>query len=114
MGNNPNRILVLDMDNRIARSISLRLLKAGFSVVATGTSEKNLGTLKSFESFTFYRLDISAKPIVRSYIYGVNTIIFFDRTPKILQKIDNLYQSIMHLKSAIPSLIFISDSRVFK
>ena len=97
MGNNPNRILVLDMDNRIARSISLRILKAGFSVVATGTSEKNLGTLKSFESFTFYRLDISAKPIVRSYIYVVNTIIFFDRTPKILQKIDNLYQSIMHL-----------------
>ena len=114
MDNSPNRVLVLDMDNPIARHISLRLLKAGYSVVATGTSEKNLGTLKSFESFTFYRLDISVKPIIRSYIYGIGTIIFFDRSSKILQKIDNLYNSIMHLKSAIPRLIFISDSRVFQ
>lgn len=114
MGKYPHKVLVLDMDNELSRDLTAKILKAGIAVVATGTSEKSLGTLKAFEHFTFYRLDLSEKPIVRSYIYGVDTIIFFDTSAKIIEKIDNLYQSIMHLKSEIPRLFFISNCQVFQ
>ena len=114
MGNRPSKILLLDMDSEVTRSLCRRLLKMDVHVVSVGKSETKLGDLKSFSNFTFYRLDLSAKDIVRSYIYGIDTIIFFDHSNQILEKIEHLFLSIMHMKSSMPRIFFISSCHVFK
>ena len=91
MGNRPSKILLLDMDSEVTRSLCRRLLKMDIHVVSVGKSETKLGDLKSFSNFTFYRLDLSVKDIVRSYIYGIDTIIFFDHSNQILEKIEHLF-----------------------
>ena len=102
------------MDNEITRLLCRRLLKTGVNVVSIGKSETQLGDLKSFSNFTFYRLDLSSKDIVRSYIYGIDTVVFFDHSSQILEKINHLFSSIMHMKSTIPRVFFISSCQVFR
>ena len=114
MGHHPSKILLLDMDNEITRLLCRRLLKTGVNVVSIGKSETQLGDLKSFSNFTFYRLDLSSKDIVRSYIYGIDTVVFFDHSSQILEKINHLFSSIMHMKSTIPRVFFISSCQVFR
>ncbi len=114
MGDYPTKILLLDIDNEVTRSLCRRLLRTGLQVISVGKSETKLGDLKSFKNFTFYPLDLSTKDIVRSYIYRVDTIIFFDHSIQILEKINHLYSSIMHMKSAIPRIFFISSCHVFR
>ena len=113
MGKHPNKILLLDMDSEVTRRLCRKLLMEGYHVVSVGKFETKLGDLKSFKNFTFHRLDLSSRDIIRSYIYEVNTIIFFDHSNLVLEKINNLYQSIIHLKSEIPQLFFISTCQVF-
>ena len=113
MGKHPSKILLLDMDSEVTRTLCRRLLQKGFQVVSVGKSETKLGDLKSFEKFTFYRLDLSSKDIVRSYIYEVDTVIFFDHSDRILEKINNFYQSIIYLKFKTPRIFFISTCHVF-
>ena len=91
MGYHPSKILLLDMDNELTRFLCRRLLVMGFHVVSVGKSETKLGDLKSFDKFTFYRLDLSSKDIVRSYIYGIDTIVFFDHSIQVLEKLNHLF-----------------------
>lgn len=109
----PLNILILTSDNPVVREIARLLLELGHQVKAIGASEKVLGILKSRANFQFHKFNLEKQAIIRSYLYGVDHIIFLDRDTKFIEKISHLYQSLEHLKSKPPGLIFLSSSMVF-
>ena len=108
-----SKVLVVDMDEGISRNLCTYLLKKGHPVVAIGTSERVLGTLKACENFQFHKFDLVNQEIVRSYLYGIDYILFLDTSLKMLEKLDQVYQSIRHLKGKIPRLILLSRNLVY-
>ena len=109
----PLTILVLTSDNPLGREVAHSLLEWGCCVKAIGTSERVLGTLKSRPNFQFHKFNLEKQTIIRSHLYGVDHVIFLDRDIKFFDKIGHLYQSLAHLKSKPPGLLFLSSSMVF-
>jgi len=106
-------VLLLTTDNPLTREIARALLESGFQVKAVGTSEKVLGVLNSKPNFQFHKINLAKQPIIRSYLYGLDYVIYLDRDLDLLDKIRHTYQSLEHFKSKPPGLLFLSSSRVF-
>lgn len=107
------KILMLDMENPLARHMARYFLDRGIEVLGVGTNEKVLGSLNSIEGFTFRKFDLTKSDFLRSYLYGIDSILIIDKTPAILEKLDHLYQCIIHLKSRVPQVLLLSNYSVF-
>lgn len=107
------KILILDMENPLARYMARYFLDRNIEVLGVGTNEKVLGSLNSCEGFIFRKFDLSKSDFLRSYLYGVDSILIIDSSPLILEKLDHLYQCLIHLKSRVPQVLLLSNYSVF-
>lgn len=104
---------MFDMENPLARHMARYFLDREVEVLGVGTNEKVLGSLKSCEGFSFKKFDLSKSDFLRSYLYGIDSIFIIDSSPLILEKLDHLYQCLIHLKSRVPQVLLLSSYSVF-
>ena len=107
------KVLIFDMENSLARDMARYFIDLEVEVLGVGINEKLLGSLNSCDLFTFRKFDLRKSDFLRSYLYGVDTILIIDSSSAILEKIDHLYQCLIHLKSRIPQVLLLSNYQVF-
>ncbi|PCJ15952.1 MAG: hypothetical protein COB02_17450 [Candidatus Cloacimonadota bacterium] len=107
------KVLIFDMENSLAREMSKYFLDRNIEVVGVGVNEKVLGSLNSYDLFTFRKFDLAKQDFLRSYLYGIDSILIINSSEFILEKIDHLYQCLIHQKSRVPQVLFLSSYEVF-
>jgi len=107
------KVLLVDLESPLARQIAHRLLENDHEVVGVAPHERVLGTLKTNPKFSFHKLDLRESGLVRSYLYGVSHVMIADRGVDIVEKLDHVFASLMHLKARIPAILYLSSAKVF-
>ncbi len=108
-----SHVLISTLDSELARFLARGLLDSGCEVLGFGIRENTLGALKSLPGFRFQKIDLSRQNVVRSWLYGVTDVLIIDEGEGLLPRMDRLYEALIHLKSRIPRVLYLSNFRVF-
>jgi len=101
------------MDLPLSRDLAKGFLGRGWSVMGFGLLEAQLGSLKAQEGFSFQKVDLVKHSIVRSWLYGITDVLFVEGGSQVQERMDKVYQSILHLRSKIPRIVLLSTNQVF-
>lgn len=108
-----SHVLISTLDSELARFLARGLLDSGCEVLGFGMRENTLGALKSLPGFRFQKVDLTRQSVVRSWLYGVTDVLIMDEGDGLLPRMDRLYEALIHLKSRIPRVLYLSNFRVF-
>ncbi len=107
------KLLITNMDSPLSRDLAKGFLGRGWSVMGFGLLEAQLGSLKAQEGFSFQKVDLVKHNIVRSWLYGITDVLFVEGGKQVQERMDKVYQSILHLRSKIPRIVLLSTNQVF-